>query len=405
MNIGPRPPETPLQAEEAPPPSPSAERTSPTPSHGGRFVRYNISGNVFEVTAKYKPPISLIGKGAYGVVCSALNSEKNMKVAIKKITNAFARKIDAIRTLREIKILRHMNHDNVSGIISMRKYVAFGMCTIVEIKDIIPPPQRGTFSDVYIVFELMDIDLRQIIHSRRDLSEHHRQFFLYQILRGLKYIHSANVVHRDMKPSNLIVNMNCNLKICDFGLAIAASETVLMTEYVVTRWYRAPELLLHSDDYTTAIDVWSVGCIFMEMANGTPLFPGRDEMHQLSLLLELLGTPSEADLESLHENGKKYIRQLRPYKRQSLGEVFPHVTPLALDLVEKMLAFNPRRRITVEDALAHPYMESLHDINDEPICSNPFNDDFEQKELSDEQIKEMIYQESLAYNPEHTNKP
>lgn len=113
------------------------------------------------------------------------------------------------------------------------------------------------------------------------------QYFLYQILRGLKYIHSANVLHRDLKPSNLLLNANCDLKICDFGLARVTSETDFMTEYVVTRWYRAPELLLNSSDYTTAIDVWSVGCIFMELMDRKPLFPGRDHVHQLRLLMEV----------------------------------------------------------------------------------------------------------------------
>lgn len=113
------------------------------------------------------------------------------------------------------------------------------------------------------------------------------QYFLYQILRGLKYIHSANVLHRDLKPSNLLLNANCDLKICDFGLARVTSETDFMTEYVVTRWYRPPELLLNSSDYTAAIDIWSVGCIFMELMDRKPLFPGRDHVHQLRLLIEV----------------------------------------------------------------------------------------------------------------------
>ncbi|PHT86474.1 Mitogen-activated protein kinase -like protein NTF4 [Capsicum annuum] len=325
-----------------------------------------------------------IGKGAYGIVCSALNSETNENVAIKKIANAFDNKIDAKRTLREIKLLRHMDHEN-----------------IVAIRDIIPPPQREAFNDVYIAYELMDTDLHQIIRSNQALSEEHCQYFLYQILRGLKYIHSANVLHRDLKPSNLLLNANCDLKICDFGLARVTSETDFMTEYVVTRWYRPPELLLNSSDYTAAIDVWSVGCIFMELMDRKPLFPGRDHVHQLRLIMELIGTPSEAEMEFLNENAKRYIRQLPLYRRQSFTEKFPHVNPAAIDLVEKMLTFDPRRRITVEDTLAHPYLASLHDISDEPICTTPFSFDFEQHALTEEQMKELIYRESIAFNPEY----
>lgn len=113
------------------------------------------------------------------------------------------------------------------------------------------------------------------------------QYFLYQLLRGLKYVHSANVLHRDLKPSNLLLNANCDLKIGDFGLARTTSETDFMTEYVVTRWYRAPELLLNCTEYTAAIDMWSVGCIFGEIATREPLFPGKDYVHQLRLITEV----------------------------------------------------------------------------------------------------------------------
>ncbi|KAK7856475.1 mitogen-activated protein kinase like protein d5 [Quercus suber] len=341
----------------------TTENISATLSHGGRFIQYNIFGNIFEVTAKYKPPILPIGKGAYGIVCSALNSETNEHVALKKIANAFDNKIDAKRTLREIKLLRHMEHENV-----------------VAIRDIIPPPQREAFNDVYIAYELMDTDLHQIIRSNQALSEEHCQ----------------NAVEPYAFPCDVTWQ-------CDDLYPVPArvtSETDFMTEYVVTRWYRAPELLLNSSDYTAAIDVWSVGCIFMELMDRKPLFPGRDHVHQLRLLMELIGTPTEADLGFLNENAKRYIRQLPLYRRQSLTEKFPHVHPAAIDLVEKMLTFDPRQRITVENALAHPYLTSLHDISDEPVCMTPFSFDFEQHALTEEQMKELIYREALAFNPD-----
>ncbi|KAB5515779.1 hypothetical protein DKX38_026427 [Salix brachista] len=415
------------------------ENIPATLSHGGRFIQYNIFGNIFEVTAKYKPPIMPIGKGAYGIVCVlreslALHANLCLRgvcdefrtsehVAIKKIANAFDNKIDAKRTLREIKLLRHMDHENVN-ILNQVIEIEVKLQLVVAIRDIIPPSQRMSFNDVYIAYELMDTDLHQIIRSNQVLSEEHCQYFLYQILRGLKYIHSANVLHRDLKPSNLLLNANCDLKICDFGLARVTSETDFMTEYVVTRWYRAPELLLNSSDYTTAIDVWSVGCIFMELMDRKPLFPGRDHAHQLRLLMELIGTPSEAELEFLNENAKRYIRQLQLHRRQSFLEKFPTVHPAAIDLVEKMLTFDPRQRITdasrclvamfsltrlemglcVEGALAHPYLTSLHDISDEPVCMTPFSFDFEQHALTEEQMKELIYREALAFNPEYQNQ-
>ncbi|KAK8581501.1 hypothetical protein V6N12_071722 [Hibiscus sabdariffa] len=354
-------------------------------THGGQYVQYSVFGNLFEITSKYRPPIIPIGRGAYGIVCSVLNSETNEMVAVKKIANAFDNHMDAKRTLREIQLLRHLDHENV-----------------IAIRDVIPPPLRRDFADVYIALELMDTDLHQIIRSNQSLSEEHCQYFLYQILRGLKYIHSANVIHRDLKPSNLLLNANCDLKICDFGLARPTAENEFMTEYVVTRWYRAPELLLNSSHYTAAIDVWSVGCIFMELINRKPLFPGKDHVHQMRLLTELLGTPTESDLGFLrNEDARRYIRQLPAHPRQPLVNVFPHVNRLALDLIERMLTFDPTRRITVEEALSHPYLERLHDIADEPVCPVPFNFDFEQQPLGEEQMKDMIYKEALALNPDY----
>ncbi|XP_008792346.2 mitogen-activated protein kinase 5 [Phoenix dactylifera] len=351
-------------------------------THGGRYLQYNIFNNLFEITAKYQPPVMPIGRGAYGIVCSVMNSETGEMVAIKKIANAFDNHMDAKRTLREIKLLRHLDHENVIGI-----------------RDVIPPPVPQAFNDVYVATELMDTDLHHIIRSNQELSEEHCQYFLYQILRGLKYIHSANVIHRDLKPSNLLLNANCDLKICDFGLARPTSENENMTEYVVTRWYRAPELLLNSTDYTASIDIWSVGCIFMELMNRKPLFPGRDHMHQMRLITECIGTPTEAELGFLRsEDARRYMRHLPQYPRQPFTSLFPHVHPAAIDLVEKMLTFNPSKRVTVEEALSHPYLERLHDIADEPVCMEPFSFDFEQNALSEEQMKELIYREALALN-------
>ncbi|KAH1204737.1 Mitogen-activated protein kinase MMK2 [Glycine max] len=363
------------------------------PTHGGRYVQYNIYGNLFEVSRKYVPPIRPVGRGAYGIVCAAVNAETGEEVAIKKIGNAFDNRIDAKRTLREIKLLRHMDHAN-----------------IMSIKDIIRPPQKENFNDVYLVSELMDTDLHQIIRSNQQLTDDHcrplirtfflPQYFLYQLLRGLKYVHSANVLHRDLKPSNLLLNANCDLKIADFGLARTTSETDFMTEYVVTRWYRAPELLLNCSEYTAAIDIWSVGCILGEIITRQPLFPGKDYVHQLRLITELIGSPDDASLGFLRsDNARRYVKQLPQYPKQNFSARFPTMSPGAVDLLEKMLIFDPNRRITVDEALSHPYMSPLHDINEEPVCTRPFSFDFEQPSFTEEDIKELIWRESVKFNP------
>lgn len=355
-----------------------------TPTYGGRYVKYNLFGHLFEVSAKYVPPLRPIGRGAYGIVCAAVNSETGEEVAIKKVGNAFDNRIDGKRTLREIKLLCHMLHDNV-----------------IAIKDVIRPPQRENFADVYIVYDLMDTDLNQIIRSSQPLTDEHCQYFLYQLLRGLKYVHSAGVLHRDLKPSNLFLNANCDLKIGDFGLARTTSETDLMTEYVVTRWYRAPELLLNCSEYTAAIDVWSVGCIMGEIATRRPLFPGRDYVHQLRLITELLGSPDDSSLGFLRNNtALRYVRQIPQYPRQDFSEKFHGMNPEALDLMKRMLVFDPSKRITVDEALRHPYLAPLHSINEEPTCPNPFSFDFEQPSFTEEDIKELVYRESLRFNPD-----
>jgi mitogen-activated protein kinase 1/3 len=165
----------------------------------------------------------------------------------------------------------------------------------------------------------METDMHRVIRTQ-DLSDDHAQvnrdtfapfvlifthlqYFIYQTLRALKALHSADVIHRDLKPSNLLLNANCDLKVCDFGLARSVktaepsgTETGFMTEYVATRWYRAPEIMLTFKQYTKAIDVWSVGCILAEMLSGKPLFPGRDYHHQLTLILDVLGNISIVDV-------------------------------------------------------------------------------------------------------------
>ncbi|KAF5946289.1 hypothetical protein HYC85_016517 [Camellia sinensis] len=387
------------------------------PTHGGRYVQYNVYGNLFEVSRKYVPPIRPVGRGAYGIVCAAVNSETREEVAIKKIGNAFDNRIDAKRTLREIKLLRHMDHENTENTFEIDHDSPFELAVssvgeskwsekktdlrVIAIKDIIRPPLKENFNDVYIVYELLDTDLHQIIRSNQPLNDDHCRYFLYQILRGLKYVHSANVLHRDLKPSNLLLNANCDLKIGDFGLARTTSETDFMTEYVVTRWYRAPELLLNCSEYTAAIDIWSVGCILGEIMTRQPLFPGKDYVHQLRLITELIGSPDDASLGFLRsDNARRYVRQLPQYPRQQFSARFPNMSPGAADLLEKMLVFDPNKRIAVEGALCHPYLAPLHDINEEPVCPRPFSFDFEQPSFTEENIKELIWRESVRFNPD-----
>ncbi|KAI8587953.1 kinase-like domain-containing protein [Geranomyces variabilis] len=323
-----------------------------------------------------------LGQGAYGIVCAAQNLETGTEVAIKKVQKIFEKSILAKRALREIKLLRHFNgHENITSLLDM---------------DVTDP---NTFTEVYIVQELMEADLHQIIRSEQPLTDGHFQYFVYQICRGLKYIHSANVLHRDLKPGNLLVNSDCELKICDFGLArgLSDAQTGFMTEYVATRWYRAPEIMLSFKSYTKAIDMWSVGCIFAELCGGKPLFKGRDYVDQLNQILSILGTPDDATLRRIgSERAQLYIRSLPRMRKIPWSQLYPKASPAALDLLEKLLTFDPAARITVEEALAHPYLEAYHDITDEPSHERQFDFGFETVEVVDE-MKKMIAQEVIEF--------
>ncbi|RCV16520.1 hypothetical protein SEVIR_3G147400v4 [Setaria viridis] len=333
----------------------------------------------------------IIGKGSYGVVCSAIDQHTGEKVAIKKIQNIFEHLSDAARILREIKLLRLLRHPD-----------------IVEIKHVMLPPSRRDFRDIYVVFELMDTDLHQVIKANDDLTKEHHQFFLYQMLRALKYIHTANVYHRDLKPKNILANANCKLKICDFGLARVAFNdsptTVFWTDYVATRWYRAPELCgSFFTKYSPAIDMWSIGCIFAEILTGKPLFPGKNVVHQLDLMTDLLGTPSADTVSQIrNEKARRYLSSMRKKQPIPFSEKFPNADPSALKLLQRLLAFDPKDRPTAEEALADPYFKGIAKVEREPSCQpiSKMEFEFERRKFTKEDVKELIFQEILEYHPQ-----
>merc|ERR1719446_1420282 len=284
--------------------------------------------------------------------------------------------IDCKRILREISILSRLKHEH-----------------IVQIYDVLPAGDVFTFKELYIVMEICDSDLKKLCRTDVVLTPLHINTLLYNLLVGLKYLHSAGIYHRDLKPANCLVNQDCSVKICDFGLSRAIggehfqelpdsargtnsrSSTQLkrhLTGHVVTRWYRAPELILLQDNYTEAIDIWSAGCIYAEllgMLEGTkfedrsPLFPGascfplsphrehkndyryhtRGERDQLSMIFSLLGTPSEQEIGQCNFNSDacRYIKCFAARTALGLESRFPTASPDAVSLLGRMLQFNP----------------------------------------------------------------
>ncbi|KAH7439004.1 hypothetical protein KP509_04G041000 [Ceratopteris richardii] len=362
---------------------PSDQRTTKNNTEVEFFTEYGEANRykVFEI----------IGKGSYGIVCSAMDTHTGERVAIKRINDIFEHVSDATRILREVKLLRLLRHPD-----------------IVEIKHIMLPPSPRDFKDIFVVFELMESDLHEVIKANDDLTPEHYQFFLYQLLRALKYIHTANVFHRDLKPKNILANADCKLKICDFGLARVAFQdtptTIFWTDYVATRWYRAPELCgSFFSKYTPAIDIWSIGCIFAEILTGKPLFPGKSVVHQLELITDVLGTPHPDVVGRVrNEKARRYLSSMPKKSPVNFTQKFPNANPLAVRLLEKLLAFDPKDRPSAEEALADPYFRNLAKVEREPSAQpiSKLEFEFERQRVTKDDIRKLIYREILEYHPQ-----
>ncbi|PIA43985.1 hypothetical protein AQUCO_01800212v1 [Aquilegia coerulea] len=284
--------------------------------------------------------VKKIGEGTYGVVYKGRDLMTNETIALKKIRLEQEDEGVPSTTIREISLLKEMQHDN-----------------IVRLQNVV----HGKKS-LYLVFEYLDLDLKKHMESCPELAKNPRivKMFLYQILQGVAYCHSHRVLHRDLKPQNLLIDRRTNtLKLADFGLARAFGILVrAFTHEVVTLWYRAPEILLGSHHYSTAIDVWSVGCIFSEMMNQRPLFPGDSEIDQLLKIFRILGTPTEETwpgVTSLPDFKSTFPK----WPLKDIKTVVPRLVPAGVDLLSRMLCLDPSKRITARSALEHEYFKNL----------------------------------------------
>lgn len=325
-----------------------------------------------------------IGKGTYGEVFEGFDIKRNNhKVAIKSMNDVFdiyESYDEQKKVFREFLILRHLrNHNN-----------------IISLYDVISPSDYENFKDMYYVMEIMDCDLDNIIRSKQVLSEKHIKWFMYQLINGLHYMHSAGIIHRDLKPHNILVNSNCDLKICDFGLSRAVqydTNPQLSTVYLVTRWYRAPELLLEYPEADSALDIWAAGCIMAELIGRQPLFPGKNRILQINEIVKILGNPAEEDLYG-SKYGIQYTQQIEPTKGKPFEELFPNMSPECIDFLRKMLIWSPKKRITAAQALAHPFFAEYRQPEFEYTCKT-FDFAFEEKiaDRSNCNIKRLMYDE------------
>ncbi|KAM6125796.1 mitogen-activated protein kinase 15 [Pterocles gutturalis] len=334
-----------------------------------------------------------LGRGAYGIVWKAIDRRTGEIVAVKKIFDAFRNRTDAQRTFREIMFLQEFGeHPN-----------------IIKLLDVV---RAQNDKDIYLIFESMETDLHAVIKKGNLLKDIHKSYILYQLLKATKFIHSGNVIHRDQKPSNILLDADCFVKLCDFGLARSLCQMTedqgnpALTEYVATRWYRAPEILLSSRSYTKGVDMWSIGCILGEMLLGKPLFPGTSTVNQIEQILRVIPAPSSEDILAMQSDYRaSVINRMSSRQRVTFEEILPSSTPLpALDLLKKLLVFNPDKRLTAEEALQHPYVKRFHCPAREPSLDYdvilPLGDDI-QLSVAEYRNKlyEMILEKKLSSHP------
>ncbi len=464
-------------------------------------IALNSKTETWDVGSDYEV-IKQIGTGSYGAVCEAVHKPTGKHVAIKKALKIFDDRIDCKRILREVQLLRLLNHENSN---------------VVHLYEILEPQDPANYDCIYMVLEYAQSDLKKLVKSAIHLQLLHIQKLVYNLLVGIKYIHSAGVLHRDLKPANILINEDCGVRICDFGLArsivgldgpsvtgmrprLSMSEEVAtasddedvkigsailakirassedmtdipkpggpattstfapqkdfeedkrkevqkklvrtkdkrhnmkreLTGHVVTRWYRAPEIILLEKDYGPAIDIWSVGCIFAELLSmmkenaatyqdRQPLFPGTScfplspdhkvlkkqgspysNSDQLMVIFDVLGSPSEEDYSFVSDpKAAEYLKAFPGKKRVDFALKYPAAGPEALDFLNKTLTFNPFFRLTVDECLNHPFVRPARNQTQEIAATEAIKLSFEAEgDLDEKRLRELFLIEINYY--------
>ncbi|KAI9309459.1 kinase-like domain-containing protein [Cunninghamella echinulata] len=356
----------------------------------------------FIIHERYKI-IRHIGSGSSGTVYSAYDQQSQTFCAIKKIYNIFPNNNNKTgsastsitkRCLREIKCL-HQFH---------------GHPRIIDLLDL-----NLVNDDLYLIFQCMDTSLHDVIHSQQPLYDIHFQWILYQLFSGLHYIHSAHIIHRDLTPANILINKDCQIKIGDFGMARGYPvnhnhKNIYLTEYVCTRWYRAPEIILNTGYYDQQIDTWSLGCIFGELLGRKVLFQGKDHVDQLQVIMkkyglsnnELFSSSSSSPNNNLEiTTTKDMLTSLYQEKKQQsfnqFQELFPTCTPLGIDLLNQLLQLDPEKRITMEKALEHPFVTIFSDPEEESLHCPPFHMSFDSCQLENKSMARQLVLDQIDF--------
>lgn len=290
------------------------------------------------ILARYQK-LEKLGEGTYGVVYKAVEKGTDKLVALKKMRLDDQDEGVPSTAIREISLLKELNHKNV-----------------VSLLDVLHSPNK-----LYLVFEFLDQDLKRYMDSiKGPIDSLLIKSYLYQLLRGVAYCHARRVLHRDLKPQNLLIDRFGYLKLADFGLARAFGIPLRpLTHEVVTLWYRPPEILLGSRQYSTPVDIWSIGCIFAEMVTKRPLFPGDSEIDELFRIFRTLGTPNDDVWPGVSALPEYAPTNFPHWQAVPLSKVVPQLDSLGLDLLSRMLKYEPSKRISAREALEHPYFNDL----------------------------------------------
>lgn len=410
---------------------PIMEEREPPPDSGnnydGSLVPRVVSNHTFTVDERYDfLKSAVLGVGSYGVVATAYDKIHKRNVAIKRLRPFATDELFSRMVLREMRCLQLLGpHPNVRFLynysIFLKSYYLIKSCFVLfsfpKVNTLFGLSINEKKQEIYFMLEVMDTDLHRVINRNPSfLTQENMKSIVKQILQGIKAIHSVGILHRDLKPANILVTKTCRVQITDFGLARYVSKTpspiesellfsVPMTEYVVTRWYRAPELLLSPNNpYSEAIDLWSVGCIFAEMINRKPLFPGAGYIDQVQRIFDALGYMDPKRLGfPLTPSHINFVNLRCRFRAKSMDSLFPTVTDeTLLHLLKSLLSINPASRPSAKSALDYPYFKSASsssvaatDFDIPPPPENYF--EFEDLSFEGTHYVELIRKDVAAY--------
>lgn len=306
--------------------------------------------------------ISKKGEGTFSEVMQAQNVQNGKFVAIKCMKNVF-RSIEQVNSLREIQALRRLNpHDN-----------------IIELEDVLYDKTSGRLA---LVFELMDMNIYELITRNRKtyLPADFVRILMWQLMKAIHHMHSNGIFHRDIKPENVLVRDvkpetadDKVLKVADFGSCRGIHTKQPFTEYISTRWYRAPECLLTNGYYGAEMDIWGVGCVLFEIVALFPLFPGTNELDQIEKVHNILGTPEEEVLKVFKKHGYNLNISFPPVEGTGIKDLIPHVDERCVDLIEKLITYNPEKRPSSAEVLLHPYFVECREEEERKNASASVN--------------------------------